>query len=300
MPLISVIVPIYNAGNALSRCIDSILGQVFSDFELILVDDGSVDVSGQIADNYSANDSRIRVFHKENGGVASARNLGLDEAMGQWITFCDADDYVDSLWLRHYIDNKLQGDDLVVQGIEQELGGHRFFSGGVELRGTTAAVLAELYKQRMPGSVCTKLFERDIIERHCLRFDGRFNYQEDEEFVLRYATYCKTIHSVGYTGYHYVCSSEMKEKYKVINSPFALTSSMYGSVISIVGDDPHSILYDRIGEKLLATLIQSFRDGESDRKEKLRCIRHLMGKKILNTRFFAPSKWIIYLDFTYP
>lgn len=94
MPLISVIVPIYNAGNALSRCIDSILGQVFSDFELILVDDGSVDVSGQIADNYSANDSRIRVFHKENGGVASARNLGLDEAMGQWITFCDADDYV--------------------------------------------------------------------------------------------------------------------------------------------------------------------------------------------------------------
>lgn len=92
MPKVSVIVPVYKAEQYLSHCIESILSQSYGDLELILVDDGSPDNSGAICDQYATKDNRVRVFHKENGGVGSARNLGIEEAQGEWITFLDADD----------------------------------------------------------------------------------------------------------------------------------------------------------------------------------------------------------------
>lgn len=91
-PKVSVIVPVYNVEKLLQRCIDSILAQTFTDFELLLIDDGSKDKSGEICDEYAAKDSRIRVFHKQNGGVSTARNLGIDKAQGEWIYFVDSDD----------------------------------------------------------------------------------------------------------------------------------------------------------------------------------------------------------------
>lgn len=93
-PKISVIVPVYKAEKYLHRCVDSILAQTFTDFEVLLIDDGSPDRSGEICDEYAQKDTRVRVFHKENGGVSSARNLGLDNARGEWISFIDADDYL--------------------------------------------------------------------------------------------------------------------------------------------------------------------------------------------------------------
>lgn len=94
MPEISIIVPVYKTEEYLPRCIDSILAQTFTDFELLLIDDGSPDNCGKICDEYAEKDSRIRVFHKENGGVSSARNVGLDNALGTYIGFVDSDDYI--------------------------------------------------------------------------------------------------------------------------------------------------------------------------------------------------------------
>lgn len=93
MTTISVIVPVYNVEKYLPHCIDSILAQTFTDFEVLLIDDGSTDNSGKICDEYAVKDSRIRVFHKKNGGVSSARNLGLEEAKGDYVIFLDSDDY---------------------------------------------------------------------------------------------------------------------------------------------------------------------------------------------------------------
>lgn len=93
-PKISVIVPVYNAEKWLRRCVDSILAQTYTDFELLLVDDGSTDGSGAICDEYATLDARIRPFHKPNGGVSSARNLGLDNARGEWICFVDSDNWM--------------------------------------------------------------------------------------------------------------------------------------------------------------------------------------------------------------
>lgn len=94
MPEISIIVPIYKVEEYLPRCIDSILAQTFIDFELLLIDDGSPDRSGLLCDAYAEKDERIRVFHKENGGVSSARNCGLDHFTGNYVSFIDADDVI--------------------------------------------------------------------------------------------------------------------------------------------------------------------------------------------------------------
>ena len=111
MPKVSVIVPVYKAEAYLHRCVDSLLAQTFQDFEILLVDDGSPDRSGEICDDYARQDRRVRVFHKENGGVSSARNLGLDECRGEWVVFVDADDYVDENYL--YIDTRFYGADVI-------------------------------------------------------------------------------------------------------------------------------------------------------------------------------------------
>lgn len=103
MPLISVIVPVYKVEPYLSRCIDSILSQTFTDFELILIDDGSPDNCGKICDEYAQKDNRIQVIHKENGGLSSARNAGIDwvfaNSNSQWLTFIDSDDWIHPQYL---------------------------------------------------------------------------------------------------------------------------------------------------------------------------------------------------------
>ena len=117
MPKVSVIIPVYNVEKYLPQCIDSILAQTFTDFELILVNDGSKDCSGNICDEYAQKDSRIVVIHKENGGASSARNRGLDIAKGEWISFIDSDDYVTPNYLSNLI-SEAQANcaSLVIQG----------------------------------------------------------------------------------------------------------------------------------------------------------------------------------------
>lgn len=95
MPKVSIIIPVYKAEKCLKRCIESVLNQTYKDWELLLIDDGSPDRSGDICDEYTKRDNRIRVFHKNNGGVSSARNLGLDNVNGEYVTFVDSDDLID-------------------------------------------------------------------------------------------------------------------------------------------------------------------------------------------------------------
>lgn len=99
MPFFSIIIPVYNVAPYLRECLDSVLAQTFKDWEAICVDDGSTDGSGEILDEYAAKDSRFRVFHQPNAGVSAARNKALDEAMGEWVCFIDADDSVREGWL---------------------------------------------------------------------------------------------------------------------------------------------------------------------------------------------------------
>ena len=113
-PKVSVIVPVYKAEKYLQRCVDSLLAQTFTDFELLLIDDGSPDRSGEICDEYAAADSRVRVFHKVNGGVSSARQCGMDNATGEYTIHADPDDWVEPIMLKElYVKAKEENADMV-------------------------------------------------------------------------------------------------------------------------------------------------------------------------------------------
>jgi glycosyltransferase involved in cell wall biosynthesis len=206
MPTISVIVPVYNVEQYLCKCLDSILNQTFTDFELLLIDDGSPDKSGQICDEYAQKDSRIRVFHKENGGVSSARNLGLDNAKGKWIAFIDSDDWVDNTYLEHL----LEGDEdveLRVMGIMKQ-NNRMKWEKIVPYRGLFLEDnLAEFYKLHfflfIFNSPVVKLFSLSIINRINIRFDLYLSYGEDTIFHLQYLQQIKSISVKNYTEYYY-------------------------------------------------------------------------------------------------
>lgn len=123
--LVSVIVPVYNVEPYLSKSLDSIISQTYSNIEIILVDDGSKDASGKICDEYAARDSRIRVLHKKNGGVSRARNVGLDLASGEYVSFVDGDDVIDKDYIIIMIQEMRQGNFDIVR-LSWERGGRNF------------------------------------------------------------------------------------------------------------------------------------------------------------------------------
>lgn len=227
--------------------------------------------------------------------------MGIDSASGEWVTFCDADDWVYPCWLKNYVVVIGPDVDLVVQGFEIELerGKDREMRRyGFDYHGDRVSALTEMYEFPMPGSVCFKIFRKGLFEENNLRFDERFNYQEDEEFLLRYATLCGKISCTSIIGYHYHVTSSSTVKYAKVNFPFELSMSIYKAMTEIGVASYDSIFFDRISENLLAALIDSYKEKESSCLSKLRQVRQLMGRRILHTRFFFLSRWVIYLDFT--
>lgn len=203
-PKISVIVPVYNAEKWLRRCVDSILAQTYTDFELLLVDDGSTDSSGAICDEYAALDARIRPFHKPNGGVSSARNLGLDNARGEWIAFCDADDYDDNKCLESLYSATKNDCDLVSCGYhwyKKDKTSGDFVPD--QFIGNNKEYLQTVLNDEMFGALWNKLFRKLIIDIHNLRLDTQLKFREDEEFLLRYLTYCRKCRTVSKVLYYY-------------------------------------------------------------------------------------------------
>lgn len=203
MPTISVIVPVYNTEKYLSKCIDSILAQTYTDFELLLIDDGSPDRSGAICDEYAKRDTRIRVFHKPNGGVSSARNMGLDNARGEWITFVDSDDTIVPNFLNVFFSNNKYY-DLYIQGyciVEKGRLAKEFKLS--ESNATIQDILAYAETNSLFNTPVCKLFSANVIRTNDIKFDVRTSYGEDHLFVLDYVTHCHSIYCSSAVGYIY-------------------------------------------------------------------------------------------------
>lgn len=204
MPEISVIVPVYNSGQCLPRCIESVLKQSFTDFELLLVDDGSTDGSGAVCDAYAEKDDRIRVFHKENGGVSSARNRGIDEACGEFLTFVDSDDLISETCLEHLMS---KNSDLVVTGLKHIKDGCVNFKVPKQAKYISMMEMPMLWNTpEMNYLYCypvAKRFRKDVVDGENIRFDENLFYQEDLCFVLSYMLNVDGFVELPYADYEY-------------------------------------------------------------------------------------------------
>ena len=219
--MISIIVPVYKAEKFLNRCVDSVIAQTYQDWELILVDDGSPDQSGVICDNYSRNDQRIKVFHKQNGGVSSARNLGLNNAQGEWITFVDADDYILPDYLERFITSA--DADLVISGSK------RFGDSDVdysipedrryEIQKFAKCVFDCDSNENIYMSCVSypwgKILKKSIIEQNSLRFNTKMKLGEDTCFMLDYLKYVANIQYLSGGRYMYYTSNASKSYFKL-------------------------------------------------------------------------------------
>ena len=207
MPKISVIVPVYNVEQYLHECIESIVRQSYGDFELILVDDGSSDASGSICDKAAGNDERITVIHKPNEGVSIARNVGIESARSEWITFVDSDDIIEEDYLENlYRKAQQQKSDLVTSGILFDYGEkQKVYS----LEDTTIKSFEKesdfvyMITQELITSPVGKLYKRDIIIENDLRFDPLLSFGEDRDFNIRYLNATESACSTSYVGYNY-------------------------------------------------------------------------------------------------
>lgn len=225
-PKISVIVPVYKAEKYLHRCVDSILAQTFTDFEVLLIDDGSPDKSGEICDEYAKRDSRVSAFHQENRGVSSARNLGLSYANGIYITFVDSDDWIESTYLKDFaIDSIIDYNILVIQGIKQL---HPKWNRVIEMfnyKQEEIDLKLEpdlLYKRGILTNGCpvAKLFSNKILREHKIRFNEEISLNEDHLFCLDYILYVDKIMLRDSINYVYFYDFQVPSLTKIKHSAF--------------------------------------------------------------------------------
>ena len=178
-PSISVIVPVYRAEDYLERCVESLLSQTFPDFEILLVDDGSPDHSGAICDDYARKDDRIKVFHKLNGGVSSARQYGIDHAIGEYVIHADPDDWVESSMLEELYNKAKEEDaDMVICDYYMNYENKQVYKKQEPSSLDHRTVLKELFQQ-LHGSCWNKLVRRACYNDTGTRFPEGFTLWED-------------------------------------------------------------------------------------------------------------------------
>lgn len=300
-PLISIIVPVYNAESTLKRCVDSIVHQKFTDWELLLVDDGSRDNSGTICDEYAVKDSRIKVFHKENGGVSSARNIGLNNAIGKWITFCDSDDFVYSSWLDNFVELLMNDSDLICQSfrcskslidtsLQESICGFDYY-------GNKNDGLIKLYENKILGYLWVKLFKKEIIDKYSLRFDEQFNFWEDQVFCVKYFCYINTISCTKSIGYYYNVP-DWEGKYTIKKNILLVYKAIYINFSEIFKDSFNKLVSDSI-DGYIGQVLNSYRENDSNCLNNLKELCRTMKSDIMKSHLFFLTKWVLYLDRTF-
>lgn len=210
MPKISIVIPVYKVEKTLKRCVDSVISQSFSDFEVILVNDGSPDRCGDICDDYVKRYDFVSVIHQENAGLSSARNAGLQRACGEYVMFLDSDDYLDTDCLTHVYRND---SDLIIGSIinEYDDGTQMFQPERRDERFISEqfpGLISELFKERRLNYVHAKLYRRQVILDYGLLFeDDMLTSAEDTVFNFAFLKHCRSIYISGKHVHHYLLSS---------------------------------------------------------------------------------------------
>lgn len=267
-PKVSIIVPVYNAEKGLARCVDSILNQEFRDFELILMDDGSRDRSGEICDGYARADARVVVVHKENTGVSDTRNQAIARARGTFLQFVDSDDWLTAdatkLMVRAAEET---GCDLVIADFYRVVGEMVSRKGDIDAdqvigREAFVGFMMENPADYYYGVLWNKLYRREIVEAHGIRMDAKISWCEDFLFNLEYVRYATKFYALRTPVYYYV-----KTKGSLVNQKisFSRTVEMKLAMFECYNDFFKHVLdeeaYERKRLQVYHFLVDAAKDG---------------------------------------
>lgn len=290
-PFISVIIPVYNTEKRLEKCIDSILTQTYAYFELLLVNDGSKDSSGEICDAYIKRDNRIKVLHKENGGASSARNLGIEYSNGEYICFVDSDDYVDNDYLSAFLVDALKVDEktFIIQNLQIENDGviKKFpeFHDGLYKEKDFSKLFSVNEIDRRCGPMC-KLYNREILVKYNLKFNPKIHAGEDLLFLITYLSYIKNVYLSSEFNYHAVSSEgSLSKRYNSFESElltFQLLNNAYKKLDNVFNLDDSAknrIRKNSLSLFFMRPLTTIYRqDSKKTRKERLAILNELHSK----------------------
>lgn len=257
--MISIVVPVFNAENTIKRCIESVLRQTYTDYELILINDGSIDKSAQICKDYVSN--KVHLYNKINGGVSSARNWGINKSNGEFITFLDADDYVGENWLSDYIEN-YNGEDILYQNsIWHKADGSLFYRQISHIENiSTLEYIKMLYTKNTLNFVWAALFKSNIIKNNNVYFNENLKYSEDCDFILRYCKYVNTIRILPCQNYHYIVPSSIKSYFLPSIEKVNAIYQVCKDGIELTGDaSKKSIFIIRYSNELIYTILMMYK-----------------------------------------
>lgn len=235
-PLVSIIVPVYNVEQHITKCIESLLSQDYFNYEVILINDGSTDSSGEICNAYQAKSDKIRVFHLNNSGVSNARNYGIEQSKGDFIQFVDSDDYVDKTYISSMInitkDNKV---DLVISGIQQmKLAGNEITllkqmkcnKNGLYMKPELKHIMSDLIDTSYINYCYAKLISKSVLYENNIRFDKNISLGEDTLFVLNVLKHSNCTYILSEAKYFYLIHSNNTLTYKFRNDKFDILNNL--------------------------------------------------------------------------
>lgn len=213
LPLVSIVVPVYNCEKFVGSCLDSIMRQTYPGWECIVIDDGAKDKSGEICDSFAQRDKRFMVVHKPNGGVGAARNDGINLALGKYITFVDADDFIAPEYIENLVKHAHheEKESIVVSGMITKTPTKQYVSFQYQEESTFGIPPSKLiakYDLFRDGGPYNKLFNLEVVKANNLRFSTQLSYHEDHIFVYSYYLHIKHIFLSSYCGYYYVYHGE--------------------------------------------------------------------------------------------
>lgn len=217
-PKISIITAVYNMENYIHRCIDSIINQTFKDFELIIINDGSTDKSGEICNQYAQNDKRIKVYHKSNGGVASARELGTNEAKGIFSIHIDPDDWIEENMLEEmYNQIILSKTDILITDYYVDTAQTNIYKKQEPRSLAPNDLLSDLIQGKFFGGLCHKLIRHSLYSQYNIHYLKGINYCEDFLIWAQLLQYPITISYLDKAFYHYCIdnTNSISRKYTI-------------------------------------------------------------------------------------
>ena len=293
IPILSVIVPVYNNEQYLSRCVSSIVNQSFGDFELLLIDDGSTDGSGVFCDDWKKKDNRIKVIHQLNKGVSAARNNGIMQSRGEYIAFVDSDDWVEKDYLYCLLNDVRKTDGkrgLVIQGFvlytpegNRMEGGKCFTPIAVDFE--HIGEIWEKYDLGEFGFSCSKLYDRSLLMQYDIRFDERISFCEDllfrYDYILNidylvigsaqeyaYVKYSSSLSALLHPfDMEYLCFMEYQKKVRILSKVFGIPMAMLPNVTTAMM---------KVFQRALKTDYQIYNKSAVNRKVRLRHLKKLI------------------------